>query len=362
MVKGVLEEAGIRLLWFDSLGVKSSSFIVESDVGKIIVDPGAAAMQPSYPLPSSKKRKLRKKALTEISKELAESIAAVITHYHYDHHFLPSDKDAHSTDAWLNKLIIAKNPNMYINESQWGRSRKFLSEIARLCGSSLEEFVEEPRKKAFEDPVEKLEYALSKDFGNYSSRRRELLAKGKEWFLKISNKLWAKKPWIKEFEIGKCVKVVWAENRTFKFGNVEIRTLNPWFHGLEYDRTGWIVPLIIESNGYKIFYTSDVMGPEIEDYAYFIAEEKPDIVILDGPPVYLFPYMLNRINLERAVMNAIRIIEAKPELIIYDHHLLRSRLWRKYVKQVFQKAESENVKLLTAAEYLGLKPLIDTLR
>jgi len=129
LVKGILGEARIRLLWFDSLGVKSSSFTMESSVGKIIVDPGAAAMQQSYPLPSSEKRMLRKKALAEISRELAESIAAIITHYHYDHHFLPSDMDSYSTDAWLNKLIIAKNPNMYINESLWSRSRKFLGEI-----------------------------------------------------------------------------------------------------------------------------------------------------------------------------------------------------------------------------------------
>ncbi|MEE8299774.1 MAG: hypothetical protein V3R28_00540 [Desulfatiglandales bacterium] len=39
----------------------------------------------------------------------------------------------------------------------------------------------------------------------------------------------------------------------------------------------------------------------IEDYAQWIIKENPDILILDGPPGYLFGYMVNRINLQRAI-------------------------------------------------------------
>ncbi len=48
-------------------------------------------------------------------------------------------------------------------------------------------------------------------------------------------------------------------------------------------------------------YTSHLQGPGIDDYAQWIIEENPDILILVGPPGSLFRYMLNRINLQRAI-------------------------------------------------------------
>jgi len=138
--------------------------------------------------------------------------------------------------------------------------------------------------------------------------------------------------------------------------------LRPRFHGVEYDRTGWVLPLVIKKNNFRIFYSSDVMGPIIGDYASYICKTQPDVVLLDGPPTYLFPYMFNRLNLNRSIENAIKIVNCRPRLLIYDHHLLREkRWWRERVAPVFVEAEKTGVVLLTAAEYLGRKPLIDTL-
>jgi len=138
--------------------------------------------------------------------------------------------------------------------------------------------------------------------------------------------------------------------------------LEPWFHGVEYDRTGWVTPVVIRRPGCVVFYSSDLMGPEIEDYADYVAKLKPDIVVLDGPPTYLFPYMLSRVNLARAVENAIAIVNSRPKLVIYDHHLLREKRWRERVAEVFREASKIGVEVLTAAEYLGSRPLIDRLR
>jgi predicted metallo-beta-lactamase superfamily hydrolase len=38
-----------RLIWFDSLGAKSSSVLIETPDLKLLIDPGASGMQPSYP-------------------------------------------------------------------------------------------------------------------------------------------------------------------------------------------------------------------------------------------------------------------------------------------------------------------------
>ena len=357
----MLENLGVRLLWFDSLGAKCASVAVETSAGMVVIDPGAAEMQPSYPLPLIEKFELRRRAIKVIEKHLKSAIAVIITHYHYDHHFLPTDVDIDDEYVLLKKLLILKNPNKYINESQWDRARLFLSELLALVGETLDSFLIEPQEVDFDDPTENLSIALSKDFGSYSGRRKELLAKGKKWFTKLVSEVWSKKPWVKELTLRDGTKVVWGDERTFEFGDTVIQVIGPWFHGIEYDRTGWVLPLVIKKRNHIIFYSSDLMGPSIEDYAEYIAKLKPDVVILDGPPTYLFPYMLNRINLKRAIDNAITIINSGPKLLIYDHHLLREKRWRERTAEVFEEARKNVVPVLTAAEYLGRRPLIDEL-
>ncbi len=356
----ILEELGIKILWLDSLGAKSFSLEVETRKGYVVLDPGAAEMQPSYPLPVEEKLRLKKEAQKTVEKACSRARVIIVTHYHYDHH-IPPTRCINPRATWLGKILVLKNPNIFINESQWARARQLIMELAGLAGVGIDECLSRPRRIVVEDPVKKLGIALSKNYGDYQARREELLAKGREWFNKLVSKLWSSQPWISECKLGNT-RLVWGDKRVLSLGDTIIRILEPWFHGLEYDRTGWVTPAVIEKNGKRVFYTSDLMGPIIEDYAYNIIKYKPDILIIDGPPTYLFPYMFNRINLERAVRNIITIIhELEPELIIYDHHLLREKRWRERVSPVYSEAGKKGVRILTAAEYMGKKPLIDTL-
>ena len=361
LAQRILGKAGIRLVWFDSIGAKSSCIVVERSGLKVVVDPGAAAMQPSYPLPEYEKARLRREALRRIEDEARKASIIIVTHYHYDHHARPWDKDIRDPKKmWLEgKTLVLKNPNMYINESQWERARLFLSSLLSMIGDSIENHLVEPQETVFEDPVEKLVEAHSRDYGDYTDRRKQLLEKGKQWFSKLASKFWSSKPWIEEMVLGDGTRILWGDGRSIDAGPIRIRVLEPHFHGIEYDRTGWVTPLVIECGGRKIVYTSDLMGPVIEDYAEAIARMKPDIVILDGPPTYLFPYMLNKVNLRRAVENAITIVKSKPKLIVYDHHLLREKRWRQRVAEALEEAGREGVLMLTAAECMGEKPLID---
>ncbi len=346
-----------EIVWFDSLGAKSASVLLHGEGCDILVDPGAAAMQPSYPLPEDHKKRLREQALRKIASLMRSSRVRVIiiTHYHYDHHPRPGDPLL-PLELFKGKTILAKNPNEYINESQWRRARLFFESLAKIIG--VERVLVEPESKEYVDPVMSLQLALSKKFPGYDDRRRELISKGREWFRRLT-RLWIRGPWIAEVKDG--VETVWADGRKIQACGIEIEFTPPWFHGVEYDRTGWVIGFQARRANISLFYTSDVMGPIIEDYAEEIAKNRPDIVVLDGPPTYLYPYMLNRINLERAIENAITIIDSEPKLIIYDHHLLREKRWRERVRPVIEHAARRGVALLTAAEYLGKKPLIDTL-
>ena len=172
-------------------------------------------------LPPEEKSKLRIHAIREIEKYCVNAKALIVTHYHYDHHRLPSDPALVTKGKfWLNvDTLLLKNPNQYINESQWKRARLFLSELLLLSGDTLENHLSAPKQLDFEDLVEKLDLALSKNFGDYNKRRKDLLKKGKQWFNNLISRIWTKKPWIEEFKIKDGPKFAWIDGRKFEFGN-----------------------------------------------------------------------------------------------------------------------------------------------
>ncbi len=343
----------LEILWFDSLGAKSSSICIRGANCVILVDPGAAEMQPSYPLPKSEKSRLRREAALKIRACLEESEVVIITHYHWDHAPRPGG-DILVPSLLRGKLVLAKNPNIYINESQWKRARKLYAEL----GCPTEEPPGEPGE--IPDPLAELPIASSRRFPGYDSRRAELLSRGRSWFKGLWRKWWSS-PWISEGACSGGVRIRWIDSESVEVCGVHLRFTPPWFHGVEFDRTGWVVGFEASLPQGRLFYSSDVMGPIIEDYAEYIAGLRPDVLVLDGPPTYLYPYMFNRINLGRAVDNGVLIVESGVGNIIYDHHLLREARWRERVRRVLEAAAKSPARLATAAEYLGRRPLIDEL-
>ncbi len=155
------------------------------------------------------------------------------------------------------------------------------------------------------------------------------------------------------------LKVKYPEGKEFKFGNTTLRFSKALFHGIEFSRVGWVFYTIVEHEDEKFIHSSDLDGPIIEDYAQQIIHENPQVLILDGPMTYMFGYLLNRINLNRAVENAAEIVRSiDAELIIYDHHLPRERKFRERTEKVWNTAKEENKKVMTAAEFLGKVPVV----
>ncbi|RLE81085.1 MAG: MBL fold metallo-hydrolase [Thermoprotei archaeon] len=341
-------------VWFDSLGAKSSSITVECSGVRILIDPGVAIMHPSFPAPGELKREWTIRGREEIKKAARKADIVIITHYHYDH-FTDFDKELYER-----KVVLAKNPNEYINDSQRERSLRFYTNFFKELGNiALEEVLEEPSEKAYSNPLEELPIASSIDYGDYAQRKRELLEKGLKWFERRAEK-WSRWCRIPERDFPNTnTKLLFADGREYEFKGVKIRFTRPLFHGIEFSRVGWVVSVVIECQKMKLLYTSDLNGPIIEDYAEWIISEKPQIIILDGPMTYMLGYTLNLINLQRAVKNAVRIVEESgSELIIYDHHLPREKKFREHTKEVWEKAEKKGIRLVTAAEYLGLKPVV----
>lgn len=346
--------AKFKPIWFDSLGAKSSCILIQHKDTSIIIDPGAAIMQPSFPAPYELKIKWTIDAEEEIRKTTSKADIIIITHYHYDH-YMDFEKE-----IYAKKVILAKNPNEYINDSQRKRAIEFYSELFRELGeTNLNDIMLEAIDREYPNPLVELKEASSRDYGEYTERKRKLLDKGLKWFKRRAEK-WVKWKRIPEHEFNENnTKLIFADNKSMEYKGLKIKFTKPLFHGIEFSRVGWIVGVVIEAGKFKLLYSSDVNGPIIEDYAEWIINEKPSIIILDGPMTYMLGYMLNKINLKRAIENAVKIIEeANANLIIYDHHLPRERKFKEHTKEVWKKAEKEGVKIMTAAEYLGKTPAV----
>jgi len=338
-------------VWFDSMGAKSSCILIETPETKILVDPGASGMQPAYPLPEEEKSKLREKALKCIKEASKRADIIFISHYHYDHHFLPEE----AGEVYKGKTLWIKNPNLWINFSQWKRARLFLKQ---LLGEKIEKiYTSKTYLPRLKDPLEDLPISSTRNYGSYQERKNELIEKGRDWFFRLYKK-WRKEPWISEKKLRKH-KILFADGKSFKVGATKIKATPPLFHGIEYDRLGWVTALVVERAGIKLLYTSDLQGPVIEDYAFWIAKERPSILILDGPSTYLLGYMLNLINLERCIKNLLYILDHTfPRVFILDHHLLRDIRYRERIDSVYRFAKRKNKKILTAAEWYKKTPLI----
>lgn len=341
----------VRFIWFDSLGAKSSCTLVRTKDASILIDPGIAVMHPSFPAPREAKLKWFQEGFEAIKRAAKLADIVVITHYHYDH-FVDFDEG-----IYLGKDIFIKDPNRYINDSQRGRSLSFFSNLYGSLGLKLEELMEPPEGGDYRDPLEELPIASRKDFGEYNTRRGELLTAGLRWFNLRVNK-WNSYRRIPELE-GKGLRVRFADGKSFKIGGTKIKFTKPFFHGVEFSRLGWVIGVVIEEGSEKFLYSSDLNGPVIEDYANWIVSESADVMVVDGPPTYLLGYTMNLINFRRALANAMEIVKnSKAKLIIYDHHLPREPKFKERTKEVWELAKNYGKKLSTVAEYFNLKPAV----
>jgi len=270
----------VKYIAFDSLGIKSSCFMLEAGRYKILVDPGIAGEVDSFPFSAAERSTFVRKYEADIRNACKSADVIVITHYHYDH-YIP-DKG-----LYTGKILLVKDPKKYINRSQAGRAEELL-------------------------------HGLDAD-----------------------------------------VRV--ADGASFRFGKLRLSFSEPVWHGPEKTNLGYVIMLTAEHGGKKLFYSSDVNGVYLQQYADMIIHENPDIVLLDGPPTYLLGYIMSYYNLARCVLNICKIIDnTNPDLLFIDHHMLRDYRYPDFMYECGRHAKRKGMKLLTVAEYLGKKPMVLT--
>lgn len=339
-------------IWFDSLGAKSLCTLVKTPDVSVLIDPGVAVMQPSFPASWAKKLYWAAQGMRAIKKASRKADIIIISHYHYDH-FTDFDRG-----IYKNKLLLVKNPNDHINDSQRGRAEHFFDNLCRSFGKfGLDDMLQKRERKSYGNPLDEIPRARDKSFGDYDQRRRELFKKGLKWFKERAKK-WNSAKVIPELKF-RDIEIKFPEGKEFKFGRTKLRFTPPLFHGIEFSRVGWVFATVIEYGGEKLIHSSDLDGPIIEDYANWIIRENPDVLILDGPMTYMLGYLTTRTTMNRAVSNAVRILrKTDVRLMIYDHHLPREPKFKEWTREVWDEGKRRGKKVLTAAEFLGKRPAV----
>lgn len=144
-------------------------------------------------------------------------------------------------------------------------------------------------------------------------------------------------------------EVLYADGKEFNYGKTKIRFSEAVTHGAS-EKLGYVTEVCIH-NKEKIIHTSDVQGPVTKEQTYFIIENNPDILFLDGPLTYMLGFRFSYEDLANADKNLQKIIrETDVKKIIIDHHFLRDLKWKERL-EAFNTAEENNVRLMNAAEY-----------
>lgn len=142
-----------------------------------------------------------------------------------------------------------------------------------------------------------------------------------------------------------------ADGRTFEFGNTTVKFSFPVFHGPEDSPLGWLLMSTIRCGAEKVLFASDVQGPMHTPTLEMIIDEKPEVAIIGGPPIYLAD-RVRKEHIQKGMKN-LEVIVKKVPITILEHHILREEKWQKSVEPLSKIASETGHRIVTAAEFLG---------
>ncbi|MGB9718264.1 MAG: MBL fold metallo-hydrolase [Thermoproteota archaeon] len=152
-----------------------------------------------------------------------------------------------------------------------------------------------------------------------------------------------------------AAQVMVADGKEYVYGGTRLEFSNPVPHGPD-TQLGYVVQLSVKDSSDSFLFTSDVQGFPLDHQVKFVTWRKPRTIFIDGPSTYMLGLNFTVEELEASLRNIRRIMsQARPSVVILDHHLLRDLEWRKYFGELFEEAEKMGVALGSAAEYMHIE-------
>lgn len=277
-------------LAFESMGVRSMCTFVQTDQG-ILIDPGTSVAPKRFKLPPSKPEfEALKESRRKIQEYANKSSIITVSHYHHDH-FTPFEHN------------------------------KFLESSSKVASKIYNE------KKLF---LKNPEQNINK---NQATRAKKLLQN------------------LKNIEVD---EINYSDDQEFRLGDTTIKFSPALPHGGDNGPLGYIVGCSITFQGKKLLHASDVQGPMSNMVLEYILSEKPDKLILSGPPLYLLGYVLSSEDLKKAKSNLEKICQKVPQVVV-DHHLLRIKTGLDFIKEINESTDSN---IIPASLILGKEPVL----
>ena len=146
------------------------------------------------------------------------------------------------------------------------------------------------------------------------------------------------------------VKIEWADDRSFKFNDTQVTYSPPLPHGPTNSRLGYVLATLVEHSGTRFLFAPDVQGPIVQNTLQYILQVAPDLLIVGGPPIYLFRFSDK--EREEALNSLIVLASTIPTLVV-DHHLMRDKTWKDWMLPVLKSSEAAGNRVLTMAELSG---------
>ena len=277
-------------LAFESMGVRSMATFIETDQ-KILIDPGTSIAPKRFGFPPWKDEfDALHETRARVQEYAARADILTISHYHHDH-FTPF-----SLGRYLDS------------------SPRFAEEMYH------------DKKLFIKNPTENI---------NKSQQKRARL-------------------FLKNLKGSGIRDVHYADNNSFQEGDTLLKFSKPLPHGGEGSRLGFVIATTIEWEGEKFMHASDVQGPIYDGAKKIILNEKPDILILSGPPIYLAGFALEESDITQAQENLMEISQ-KVHRVVVDHHLLRDLRCFDFINKIREESSGE---ILVASELLDKEPYL----
>ncbi|RLE62614.1 MAG: MBL fold metallo-hydrolase [Thermoprotei archaeon] len=144
-------------------------------------------------------------------------------------------------------------------------------------------------------------------------------------------------------------KLIHVDGYSLNLGDTLIKFSKVYPHGPDGSKLGWILMVTIVNEGTKVLFAPDVQGPMSSSALKYILTERPEVLILGGPPTYLSGIKVAKELVERG-LKSIALLSKVCKTLVLEHHLLRDLHWR---EQVFKYLEEEVGNLITASQILG---------
>jgi predicted metallo-beta-lactamase superfamily hydrolase len=150
--------------------------------------------------------------------------------------------------------------------------------------------------------------------------------------------------------VEKTCELIYCDDSHHQIGDTTIVFSPPFFHGPEHVQLGYVLMTTVDDGEKKMLHASDVQGPVTTDAKEYILTQKPDVLIIDGPPTIFLGWKFSQKNLQDASDNLVEIIEKVQCDVILDHHLLRDLKYKDVFSEPYKVGKD---KVKTFAEYLG---------